>query len=130
MNDDRSWGTLQIDLDAPVDAHGVVDGREVARALLRTAVRGLAPYVGNCPACVDLVYTALSNEVLEEMHRDKEDGGAIEELRWHGSGDDDEAARGAAFARHAEAGQAETDRLRALGREYVEDPHGGDGHGE
>jgi hypothetical protein len=33
----------------------------------------LASYAGNCGACMDLLYTALSNEVLEE-------------LRWHGPG--------------------------------------------
>ena len=67
-------GYLELRYKIEPDAHGVFDGRELARALIANAYRLLMPYVNGCPACSDNLFTVIANETIAEIHEDEDTG--------------------------------------------------------
>jgi hypothetical protein len=70
----------ELRLPIAPDLFGVCDGREVARALITTAYRLLAPYAEGCPACTDRLFTQIANEVTHDACAATDTGGRIEGL--------------------------------------------------
>lgn len=69
--------TIECSYNVDPDPHGVIDGRELARHLVGTAVRMLAAYVDGCPACVDTLFGVVANDVLKQLHHEAKDTGRI-----------------------------------------------------
>ncbi len=100
---------LELAFDIEPDGNGVIDGRELARDMIRAAYMLLAPYAEACPACTDALFSAVANGAIEEVHR--EGGGNIPGRIMNVEADPD----GARWRKHA----AET---RALTMAMLEPP--------
>lgn len=68
---------IHFDYDLDPDANGVFDGREIARHLIATAYRLVAPYTEGCPRCTDKLVSAIANAAIEELWQDITDDGRI-----------------------------------------------------
>ena len=60
---------LELDFDVKPDANGIIDGRELASGLIQMAYTLLMPYVDNCPACADRLFSNVTQMTLEGMHQ-------------------------------------------------------------
>ena len=65
---------LDLPFNIPADEHGAIDGMRLSRALMRAAVDVLLPYVGHCPACLDIAFSQSAEDVLETMHAELKKG--------------------------------------------------------
>jgi hypothetical protein len=65
-----------LELRYPVepDKHGVIDGVQLATHLIRNAVNLLIPYVANCRACLDAIFSQIANSALETVHQELSSG--------------------------------------------------------
>lgn len=61
---------LELIFDVEPDTYGVIDGRELASALVQTAYALLTPYVEACPACADDLFSAVANTAIQLMHQE------------------------------------------------------------
>jgi hypothetical protein len=68
---------IELRFDVKPDAHGVIDGRELARDLISAAYQCLTPYVRGCPACSDNLFTVLANAAIAEIHRERDETGEM-----------------------------------------------------
>jgi len=112
---------LELGYDARLDEYGVYDGRDIARELIRDAVKFLVPYAGECPACTGDLFSVIANEVLEELSPNVgEASRMVESYRLTGHKDAEEGAE--AFVEHMRQTEAKTKALLAKA-------HRSDGHG-
>ncbi|QQG35166.1 MAG: hypothetical protein HYS17_06220 [Micavibrio aeruginosavorus] len=59
------------------DKHQAINGIELAEMLILNAARLIAPYVANCPACIDAVFSAVANQALEYVQENIEGGNDV-----------------------------------------------------
>lgn len=71
---------LELAYDVKPDEQGVFNGLDVAQALISNAAMFLAPYVNECPACLDNLFSHIANHALEQLHRAKEETGKMPTL--------------------------------------------------
>ena len=100
---------LEMTFDIEPDEHGVFDGRELARQLIRSAYCYLTPYVDACPACADNLFSVIANEVIEELHQVGRKEGQLRGGLF--TNHSDLSSRTAAQKAHMEAAEGETRRL-------------------
>ncbi|WP_152048843.1 hypothetical protein [Aureimonas psammosilenae] len=89
--------------DVDVDQDLVVDGRSHAADLIERAYRLLMPYVNDCPACSDQMFSIIANQVIATIQVE-EVSGVVKFLG-------EEADFQAAAAAHIERQQASTVRM-------------------
>lgn len=65
---------IELSFQIDPDENDIIDGRDLARAMVQTAYRLLIPYVNDCPACSDALFTAVANDAIEEIHQDGQRG--------------------------------------------------------
>jgi len=65
---------LELRFPVTPDDHAVIDGVQLARAMIYNAVRLLIPYVGGCPGCVNIIFDKVANGALNDIHEDLQNG--------------------------------------------------------
>lgn len=68
---------VTVTIEAEADVAGIVDGREVARELIRHALAALSPYVDGCPVCTYALLSGIGAEVIKAQHEAGEIDGEI-----------------------------------------------------
>lgn len=58
---------IDLTLSFEVDEFNIVDGRKVARAAVRTALKALAPYAEGSPERLEYLFDLLSSEVVGDF---------------------------------------------------------------
>ncbi|MFF9554118.1 hypothetical protein [Methylobacterium fujisawaense] len=66
--------TVTCSFEVEVDDDRVVDGRRHAATLIHQAYRLLMPYVGDCPACADQLFSVVANQIIEQIHEADDPG--------------------------------------------------------
>lgn len=59
---------LELSFDVKPDKEGMVNGLDLAANLIALAARLINPYVKECPACLDDVFSYIANAELEKLH--------------------------------------------------------------
>ena len=62
---------------AEPDEFGICDGRDLARALIAHAFSLIVPYAQGCPRCADMIFSAIANETMAELHAEAEEEGGL-----------------------------------------------------
>lgn len=65
---------IELSYNIAPDAHKVIDGRDLAKALISDAYRFLIAYANGCPACTNGLFSAIANEAIDEEWAHMEDG--------------------------------------------------------
>ncbi len=119
---DEETSSLNLEYDDVPCDNGVFDGVELAEQLINDAYKLLVPYAEACPACSDHLFTAVANEVLENIHGEakEKDNNSILALYQV----ENEEEKKCAMEKHLERHQARTAQLLELGRAiFGEDDH-------
>jgi hypothetical protein len=108
---------IELAFDVVLDG-AVIDGRDLAHALIGEAYRLLLPYAEGCPACTDALFSAVANEAIAaELDAAGGDNGSYYVL----GGDD--AAKKAAFDAHLVGAKARTVELMESDAPVSKAPH-------
>ena len=94
---------------AEPDEFGICDGRDLARVLIAHAFSLIVPYARGCPDCANMLFCAIANETMAELHEEaQEEGGLLCALfSIHVPG----PQRSRLYAAHLEVSTPETLRL-------------------
>lgn len=65
---------LEVRYPVTLDAHGFVNGLDLAHMLIDNAAKLILTYVNECPGCLDAAFGKIANEVLEDHHRRRKEG--------------------------------------------------------
>lgn len=66
---------LEFSVDIEPDDQHMVDGLALATQLVDQAIRLINPYVKECPACLDTVFSHIANGELTKIHAAMAAGG-------------------------------------------------------
>ena len=108
---------LELKINVEPDEHGVYDGRDLARHLFFAAFNVLVPYAGACPACTDILFSELANEVMTDLHDRGRVEGQLPSAIYALSPDDSRDDR---IAAHLEAATAASAAILRVARESHE----------
>lgn len=65
---------IELSFEVAPDEGGTIDGRELARHMIESAVALLVPYANKCPACTDALFSAIANAALRKAHAEGLEG--------------------------------------------------------
>ncbi len=91
----------------------------MAKQLINDAYKLLVPYAKACPACSDHLFTAVVDEVLNDIHGEAEEKDSLSALALYLIESGEEKKR--AMEKHLERHQARTVQLLKMGRTFFEE---------